>query len=141
MKVKLLHPQAQVPEYATHGAAAFDFRTIEAGDVPPLGAATFRTGIAVEVPEGHALMLFSRSGHGFKHSLRLGNAVGIIDSDYRGELMVRIHNDSRTPFSFEPGDRIAQGIVIPVSRTYMDLVHTLSDTERGAGGFGSTGDK
>ena len=141
MKIQLLHPLARVPEYASEGAAAFDIRTIEAGDVPPFGGFTFRTGIAVEIPAGNALMLFSRSGHGFKHSLRLGNAVGIIDSDYRGELMVRIHNDCRTPFSFEAGDRIAQGIVIPVSRTYMDLVHTLSETSRGDGGFGSTGVK
>jgi dUTP pyrophosphatase len=139
MKVKLLHPLAQMPEYATEGAAAFDIRTVDADWVLPMSATTFSTGIAVEIPQGHALMLFSRSGHGFKHGLRLGNAVGIIDADYRGEIKVRIHNDSRTPFSFEVGDRIAQGIVIPVSRTYMELVHTLTDTSRGDGGFGSTG--
>ena len=139
MKVKLLHPKAQVPEYATEGAIAFDIRTVEAGDVMPLSATTFSTGIAVEVPEGYGLFVFSRSGHGFKNSLRLANGTGLIDKDYRGEIKVRIHNDGRIPFSFEPGDRIAQGLLLPISRVSFTQVEELSATERGAGGFGSTG--
>lgn len=141
MKIKLLHPLAQVPEYATEGAVAFDLRTVDAGDVPPLGAATFGTGIAVEVPPGFGLFVFSRSGHGFKYGLRLGNGTGLIDADYRGEIKVRVHNDSRVPFSFEPGDRIAQAVLLPISRVCFNVVDDLADTARGAGGFGSTGDK
>lgn len=141
MKVKLLHPKAQMPEYATDGAIAFDIRTVEAGDVLPMSATTFSTGLAVEVPEGFGLFVFSRSGHGFKNGLRLGNGTGLIDADYRGEIKVRIHNDGRVPFGFEPGDRIAQGLLLPISRVAFQQVEDLTNTERGAGGFGSTGVK
>ena len=141
MKVKLLHPRAQMPEYATEGAIAFDLRTVEPGEVMPWSGTTFSTGIAVEVPEGYGLFVFSRSGHGFKNSLRLANGTGLIDKDYRGEIKVRVHNDSRIPFGFEAGDRIAQAVLLPVSRVSFTQVEELSATERGAGGFGSTGVK
>jgi dUTP pyrophosphatase len=97
------------------------------------------TGTSIALPEGFVGYVMPRSGLAAKHGISLVNAPGAIDAGYRGEIKVRIHNDSRTPFSFEVGDRIAQGIVIPVSRTYMELVHTLTDTSRGDGGFGSTG--
>lgn len=139
LRIQKLHPDASLPSYATDGAACFDLHTIEQADVPPHQAATFRTGLAVEVPPGHVLMVFSRSGHGFKHGLRLANAVGIIDSDYRGELMVRIHNDSRIPFGFEPGDRIAQAMILPIPTVEIVEAAELTETARGTGGFGSTG--
>lgn len=136
---KRLHPCAQAPVRATVGAACFDLKTIEAGDVPAHGAHTFRTGLAFEVPPGHVMLIYSRSGHGFKHGLRLSNAVGVIDADYRGEVMVRIQNDKAVSFGFESGDRIAQAMIVPLPAMELVEVDALSGTERGTGGFGSTG--
>lgn len=125
LKIKKTHPQAQMPTYATDGAACFDIRALERGEVPPQDAVIFATGLSVEVPEGWALMLYSRSGHGFNHDIRLANCVGIIDSDYRGEIKVKLTNDNHFKYlSVAAGDRICQ---------------ELTDTERGTGGFGSTG--
>jgi dUTP pyrophosphatase len=139
VKIKRLHPDARIPFYASRGAACVDLACVEGGTVPPRTAHTFRTGLSVEVPEGHVLLVFSRSGHGFKHGLRLANAVGVIDSDYRGELMVRLHNDHPIAFSFEPGDRIAQALLMPVVQIEVVDADDLDMTERGYGGFGSTG--
>lgn len=139
VNVQKLHPAASLPTYATPGAACFDLRTIEHGRVPARGSAKFRTGLAFEVPAGHVLKVYSRSGHGFKNGLRLSNATGIVDSDYRGELMVSITNDSATAFEFEPGDRIAQAMVLRLPELVLTEVNELGDTARGAGGFGSTG--
>ena len=121
LKLKKLSPGARVPQYATEGAACFDLHTTHRGSVPALESTTFHT------------------GHGFKSGLRLVNAVGVIDSDFRGAVMVKIHNDSRTPFSFEAGDRIAQAMLVPVPRVQFEVVDELTDTARGAGGLGSTG--
>lgn len=140
MHFKKLHPAAQMPEYATDGAGGFDLRTLEAGIVPARGTATFRTGLAVKVPDSHVMLLCSRSGHGFKNGLRLVNSVGVIDSDYTGELLVKLHNDKNIDYGFEPGDRIAQGLVLPVVRVEFEEVDELPVTERGANGFGSTGE-
>ena len=85
------------------------------------------------------MLVFSRSGHGFKNSITLVNCVGVIDSDYRGELMVKLRNDSALRFSFEPGDRIAQAMIVQLPSVQFVAVEELSDTQRGAGGFGSTG--
>ena len=139
VNVQKLHPAASLPTYATTGAACFDLRTIEHGRVPARGSAKFRTGLAFEVPAGHVLKVYSRSGHGFKNGLRLSNATGIVDSDYRGELMVSITNDSATAFEFEPGDRIAQAMILPFPQVELVEAASLSETARGAGGFGSTG--
>lgn len=139
LKICKLHPDAVVPQYATEGAACFDLSTTHPGEVGAHSAATFATGLAVEVPPGQVLQVFSRSGHGFKHGIRLGNCVGIIDPDFRGELMVRLRNDSPIAFSFEPGDRIAQAMLIPIPRVEFEVVEQLSLTDRGSGGFGSTG--
>lgn len=139
LKLKKLSPGARVPQYATAGAACFDLHTTHRGQVPALESTTFHTGLAVEVPENHVLLIYSRSGHGFKSGLRLCNCVAAIDSDFRGEVMIKIHNDSRIAFSFEAGDRIAQGMVVPVPRVTFDEVKELSRTARGTGGLGSTG--
>ena len=139
LKIKQLHPDAQPPRYATHGAAAFDLVAIDSAEIPPMFAATLRTGLAFEIPEGYAMPILSRSGHGFKHGIRLSNCVGLIDPDYRGEVMVRLHNDGDTPFQVEPGDRIAQALIVQTPRIEFDIVADLSNTVRGAGGFGSTG--
>lgn len=149
LRVKRLHPDAQLPVYATDGAACFDLHALEGGWVGSVsgpdefefvspGATTFRTGLAVEVPPGHVLMIFSRSGHGFKHDVRLSNSVGIIDADYRGELMVRLRSDA-APMKVYAGDRIAQAMLLPIPAVHILEVDDLSETVRGAGGFGSTG--
>lgn len=141
IKVKKLDPAASLPTYATQGAACFDIRTIEAGKVPAYGVRRFRTGLAFEVPDGHVLNVYSRSGHGINHGLRLSNTVGIVDSDYRGEVIIGITNDSSTPFEFEAGDRIAQGMIDLAPQVELVEADSLSETARGAGGFGSTGIK
>ena len=141
LQFKKLHPEAKAPIYATEGAACFDITTVEAGRVPAYLSHTFPTGLAFEIPEGHVMLVFSRSGHGFRNGLRLSNAVGVIDSDYRGELMVKLHNDSPIGFEFEPGDRIAQAMIFPIPVVHIEEAETLGDTARGESGIGSTGVK
>ena len=139
IKIKKLHPSAQKPHYATDGAGCFDLYGVAEAEIPPMFAATVSTGLAFEIPEGHAMLIFSRSGHGFKHGVRLSNAVGVIDADFRGTVAVRLHNDGGTPFVIEAGERIAQGLIVKADRHSFEWVDALSDTERGEGGFGSTG--
>jgi dUTP pyrophosphatase len=145
LKIKKLHPDAVIPKYATAGSACFDLHAIVENDVSadavlPGHFYTFRTGLAFEVPNGYVLKVYSRSGHGFRYGTRLANGTGIIDSDYRGELMVRLKNDGYSkPVVVHHGDRIAQAMLVPIPRVDMIEVDKLSDTERGAGGFGSTG--
>ncbi len=140
LKVKKLHPNALLPRYATDGAACFDLHTIESGEVAPCGGTfQFRTGLAFEVPVGHVMLIFSRSGHGFKNGISLVNCVGVIDSDYRGEVQVKLRNNSPLRFGFEPGDRIAQAMILPVPVVELELAEDLTETQRGEGGFGSTG--
>lgn len=139
VKIKRLHPDAILPVYATAGAACFDLHALGDGVVLPGRSAIFDVGFSVEVPPGYVMKVYSRSGHGFKHGIRLGNGTGIVDSDYRGELMVALRNDSDERFIVRKGDRIAQAMIevsLPVEIVEVD---ELSTTERGAGGIGSTG--
>lgn len=140
LKVKRLNLKASLPDYQTRGAACFDLRTLEAGEVGVQGE-IFGTGLAFEVPEGHVMLIFSRSGHGFKNDVRLANCVGVIDEDYRGEVKVKLTLDGhgRRPYRVKAGDRIAQAMVMPVHQLTMLEVNQLSETERGANGLGSTG--
>lgn len=128
-----------MPEYQTAGSACFDLASVDEAFVPPGRAVTVSTGLAFEIPEGHVMLIYSRSGHGFKHGLRLGNCTGVIDSDYRGEVRVRLHNDGSAAFEVMPGDRVAQGMIIKRPAVRFEEASDLSETERGAGGFGSTG--
>ncbi|ABM97059.1 dUTP diphosphatase [Methylibium petroleiphilum] len=142
IKIKRTRPDARVPEYATSGAACFDLHAcIDDGppSIVPGASVAFDTGLAFEIPEGYVLQVFSRSGHGFKHGVRLANTTGIIDSDYRDSVKVKLHNDGKEPFEVKAGDRIAQAMVIPVPRCSFEEVDQLTDTARGLGGFGSTG--
>lgn len=141
IKIKQLHPDAQPPRYATHDAAAFDLVALESAEIPPMFAATVRTGLAFEIPPGYGMQILSRSGHGFKHGVRLSNCTGLIDPDYRGEVMVRLHNDGDAPFEVEAGDRIAQAMIVQAPRVTFQWADDLSSTTRGDGGFGSTGTK
>lgn len=143
LKIKKLHPQAMVPAYASAGAACFDLHAVVTDDCPIAECggfiATYRTGLSFEIPQGQVMLVFSRSGHGFKDNIRLANCVGVIDSDYRGEVMVKMTGDGSKMPHFAHGDRIAQAMLVPVEQVLFEVVDELSSTERGNGGFGSTG--
>lgn len=141
VRVKRITETAKLPVYATAGAACFDLHAdiAQLGRVPANGAAEFETGLAFEIPPGYCMRIYSRSGQGFRHGVRLANCVGIIDSDYRGEVRVKLTNDSMRDMHVRPGDRIAQAEIAPVLRVAFEEADALSETERGAAGFGSTG--
>lgn len=139
VKIKKLDPLATTPTYGTDGAAAFDFYALKEVNLYGGSDQTAHTGIAMEIPPGYAMLLFSRSGQ-TKDNVRLTNCVGVIDSDYRGEIMIKLTRDN--PFgavSYPPMSRVAQGIIMPVPKIQFVHVEELSETDRGAGGFGSTG--
>ncbi len=141
VKLKKISPLAVTPFYASAGAACFDL--VAAIDHPvtinPHSSENLGTGLCFELPEGYVMLVYSRSGHGFKSHLRFVNCVGVIDSDYRGEVRVGLANDGITPYIVQPGERIAQAMVIPCPQVDLVEVKELSSTERGTGGFGSTG--
>ena len=144
LKVKKLHEDAIIPTYATDGSACFDLYAVDCADYRGLyyqNGYVFRTGLSFEIPKGYQMLVFSRSGHGFKNGVRLANCVGVIDSDYRGELMVKLFSDLPTNdvLRVSSGDRIAQAQILPVHRVTFIESDNLTETERGAGGFGSTG--
>ena len=142
VSVKLLNPKAKFPTYSSDGAACFDFYACLEKDeivVPPHSSVNVGTGLAFALEERNVLFLYSRSGHGFKHGIRFVNCVGVVDSDYRGEIKVGIRNDSDVPYTIKDGERIAQGIVQSYLPCEFVKVDELSKTERGEGGFGSTG--
>jgi dUTP pyrophosphatase len=142
VKIKKLHPNAVIPQYATTGAACFDLVSVnEVMITPGREHVALKTGLAFEIPEGYVMMVYSRSGHGFKNGIRLANGTGVIDSDYRGEVMVKMHNDGSTALLVTAGERIAQAMIIPALQVELEVVDELSDTARGSGGFGSTGTK
>lgn len=145
MKVKLkLGEGARIPTYGTKGAACFDIYAT--GVIQKAGNVfEYSTGLYFEIPEGHVLMVYSRSSQGFKYQTRLSNCVGVIDSDYRGELKVQTISDvlygEDVGLGFDPFDlskAIAQGMIIPVEQVQFEVIDSLSETERGSGGFGST---
>lgn len=135
VRIKKTHPDAIIPTYSTEGSACFDLYAIQDG----YAGSTFGTGISFQVPDGHVMLVFSRSGHGFNHSTRLANCVGVIDSDYRGEVKVKLVRDDGLDFIVRVGDRIAQAMIIPYPKVSFVVSDELSETERGTGGFGSTG--
>jgi len=140
VKIKKVHQDATTPTYATMGSACFDLYTVDEGLVLPASAKTFSTGLAFEIPEGHVMLLFSRSGHGFNHGVRLSNCVGVIDSDSRDAVRVKLHNDRIDGgFHVVKGSRIAQAMIIALPNVGFEVCNELSDSERGIGGFGSTG--
>lgn len=138
LRIQKLHPKAQVPTYAHLHDACFDLYSTDAGPVDE--PTTFGTGLAFEIPAGYMMLIFSRSGHGFNHAVRLSNCVGVIDSGYRKEVKVRLTPDdgSSELLHVKVGDRIAQACVLPIEMTTFELVDNLSPTDRGAG-FGSSG--
>ena len=142
VKVKCLSETARLPVYATPGAAAADLcadlaqpLTLEAGQ-----RALVPTGLALELPgPEYVALVFARSGLGIKHGIAPANCVGVIDSDYRGEILVGLQNSGDADYVIQPADRIAQLMVVPVVQAQVKMVDQLDETQRGAGGFGSTG--
>lgn len=142
--MKRLTDTAILPAFATAGAACFDLHAdlkSEDGCEQIIFSYEhiFRTGLAFDIPKGYALMVYSRSGHGFKNDVRLANCVGVIDSDYTGEVKVKLTIDHDGSFTVSHGDRIAQAMLIKVPCVQLVEVDELKTTERGANGFGSTG--
>ena len=140
LPVRRLDPRAVVPARAHAGDAGLDLVAIEARDLAPGGRAAVPTGLAVAIPAGHAGLVVPRSGLARRHGVTVANAPGLIDSGYRGELLVLLVNLGDAPHRVEPGDRVAQLVVIPVSLATPHEVDDLPTSDgRGAGGFGSTG--
>ena len=128
-----------LPEYATPASAGVDLRASEGCVIPPGGRALVPTGLRIALPEGYEAQVRPRSGLALRHGVTLPNSPGTIDADYRGEIGVILMNLGQEPFVVEPGDRIAQMVVAPVTRVAWSEVEELDATERGEGGFGSTG--
>lgn len=131
-----------LPAYATGGSAAMDLRAApeNAVTLAPGDSALIPTGLAIHIGDpGWCALILPRSGLGHKHGLVLGNLTGLIDADYQGPLMISCWNRGRAPFTIQPGDRIAQLLVTPVARVAWRVVEDFAASERGVGGFGSTG--
>lgn len=142
MKIKVINKSNySLPEYKSEGAAGFDFRANieEPRGILPMERELIPTGLFFEVPSGYELQVRPRSGLAIKNGISVLNTPGTVDADYRGEVCVILINLSNETFIVNPGDRIAQGVISPVIQAELVSVDTLSDTERGAGGFGHTG--
>ena len=141
--IKKLNENAVIPTYGTEYSAGADLYALpgEAITVPAHKTVLIHTGIALEIPEGYAGLIFARSGFATKRGLAPANKVGVIDADYRGEIMVALHNHSDIDATVEGGERVAQLAIMPFLKAEFELCEELSDTVRGAGGFGSTGTK
>lgn len=139
LKVKRLHPEASLPRYETVGAAGLDLTALETVDIPSGEWRRVRTGLALEIPDGFEGQVRPRSGLAVIHGVTVLNAPGTIDSDYRGEVMVALINFGPKSHRIGRGERMAQLILSPISRATVEAVDELKTTDRGAGGFGSTG--
>lgn len=143
VNIKKLNENAIIPTYGTEFSAGADlYACMESAVTINPGETSFiKTGIALEVPVGYAGLIYARSGLACKKGLAPANKVGVIDADYRGEIMVALHNHSNEAVNVEPGERIAQLVITPFLTAIFNEVDELSDTVRGEGGFGSTGTK
>jgi len=146
LQVRVLDPRLgrdwPLPAYATEGSAGLDLRACLAAalTLEPGRTELVPTGLAIHLDDpGLAAVLLPRSGLGHKHGIVLGNLVGLIDSDYQGQVMASVWNRGSAPFTIEPGERIAQLVVVPVVQVALEVVEAFSESRRGAGGFGSSG--
>ena len=141
--VKFLRPGAKLPSFGSEFAAGADLYALADGDVvfQPGETKFVRTGLAMEIPEGYAGLIYARSGLACKRGLAPANKVGVVDSDYRGEVMVALHNHSTVEQKISAGERIAQLVVAPFLKATFTEAEELNETVRGEGGFGSTGTK
>lgn len=143
VKIKLLREGAKIPTYGSELAAGADLYACIPGGIViyPHTTVKIGSGIACELPKGYCAFIMARSGLATKEGLRPANCVGLCDEDYRGEYIVAIHNDSEVERLIEPGERIAQVVFMPYVQANFEVNDELSDTERGDGGFGSSGSK
>ena len=139
VKVKILNQDAIIPKYQTEEAAGFDLHSIEEKTVKAGEREVIKTGLAVALPKGYELQVRPRSGLALKNGITVLNTPGTVDSDYRGELMVILFNTSKEDFAVKKGERIAQAIIKEILQADFAVVEELDSTERGVGGFGSTG--
>ena len=154
MKICKLHENAVIPTYAHENDACFDLTaatvsglTLVGQHIDPMHPVVCGTGLAFEVPPGYAMLVFSRSGQGFKNDVRLSNCVGVIDAGFSGEVMVKLTCDDsmdlesgkKLPHFVKPGDRVAQALLVAAPRVTFEVVEQLGLSERGTNGFGSTG--
>ena len=142
IKFKKLDANATTPTYGTEYSAGADLYNLDTEiTVEPHATVLVHTGIAVEIPEGYCGLIFARSGLATKRGLAPANKVGVIDADYRGEVMVALHNHTDKTATVDAGERVAQLAIVPFLKAEYEEAEELSDTVRGAGGFGSTGTK
>ena len=143
VRIKKLSENAVIPTYGSEFSAGADLYACleEKVIIEPGNTYLVKTGLAMEIPEGFAGLIYARSGLASKKGLAPANKVGVVDADYRGEIMVALHNHSNVAASVEPGERIAQMVIAPFLKAEYSVVEELSDTVRGTGGFGSTGTK
>ena len=144
LKIRKVSENAIIPKRATGGSAGLDLCACIDAPITLNGGETalIPTGLAIELPSAeYGAFVFARSGLAVKHGIGLLNAVGVIDSDYRGEIKVGVINQIGEAYTIEPGERVAQMVILPVSMMPVEEVETLGETDRGAGGFGSTGTK
>lgn len=142
IRIKKLNENATLPTYGSEFAAGADLYNLDTPvTVNPHETVLVHTGLSVEIPEGYAGLIYARSGLASKRGLAPANKVGVVDADYRGEVMVALHNHSEIPATVDAHERIAQLVVTPFLKVEYELADELSDTVRGEGGFGSTGTK
>ena len=141
MNIKKLNENATVPTYGSVSAAGADLYSCETVTVAPGETVLVHTGIAMAIPDGYVGLIYARSGLATKRGLAPANKVGVVDADYRGEVMVALHNHGTVEQTIEAGERIAQMVIAPFITANFIESETLDDTVRGAGGFGSTGSK
>ena len=143
VKIKKLDPRAKIPTYGTEFSAGADLYNMDGNDIV-IGAhetVMIKLGFAIEIPDGYAGLVFARSGLASKRGIAPANKVGVVDSDYRGECMVALHNHTENEVAVEGGERIAQLCIVPFLKAEFEESEELSETDRGGGGFGSTGKK
>ncbi len=141
INIKKLHADAILPAYGSADAAGADLCSIEEVSIAPGETKLIHTGLAMAIPQGYGGFIFARSGLATKRGLAPANKVGVIDADYRGEIMVALYNQSQSAQAVEKGERIAQLVLLPCPQAEFCLCEDLDDTDRGEGGFGSTGRK
>ncbi len=141
VKIKKLHPEAKLPVYGSADAAGADLWSVTAVTVQPGETVLVPTGLSMEIPMGYGGFIFARSGLATKRGLAPANKVGVIDADYRGEVMVALYNQSHEPQIIEKGERIAQLVFLPTPQADFVECESLEETARNIGGFGSTGTK
>lgn len=139
IKIKKLINEAVIPTQGSEYAAGYDLYSCIDADILSNETVAISTGLAIEIPEGYFGAVFARSGLASKEGLRPANCVGVVDSDYRGEIKVMIHNDSKSDRQIKKNERIAQLVILPYLKIEFEECEKLSDTQRGEGGFGSSG--